>query len=656
MTRLRRGLDLALDSFLVLVAWWTVLYWIGLATQWSLWPFGWLWLAASPVLVWLTVRSAPDDDGSAPEPEEDESRPDRTAPLLLGAIGFAALVAVASLLGWSDRFKVVWLLSMVGIVVATAGRFLALRRPTGPVAPVGRFSDLAALALAVGVGAFSLFLHLPDLDDPFYVNRSVWIAEHGNASTLDTMFSPELFPTAYNGGLPIGSWEGLLGVLAKMSGLSVGTLTWLVVTGLASAATVWALYRLARSWAPALPLLVVVVAVGYLLMSGDSRLGNFWIARMWQGKVVAVTILLPLVWVYVGQVLESRSRRPLVLLAVAGVAFVGLTSTAVILAPIMAGAVFLAALLFRDVRLGLGAVLYGLGPVLSGAAVLLFSDSAVGGEEPNLLSAKESFVRVLGPNPTMVALALGAVVLGAVLVRTGRHGVVLGVTAVVCLGIFLPGVLPLINDTTGAGPILWRFLYCLPIPLLVGLLVVAPVPLVQRYLGDRPAAVAPYGVAAVLLAGVAVVGAPLWTTVDHNGPVTLESKPVWKVDLEALEDVEAVMATDPTGVILMPTVQMRTLPMYTTQAFSVVPRVWYADILEQSPEDRADRFALMDLANGARPFLTQERITAALANLDVTVACIGRTRTQQAVALLEGAGYVDPTRRGRMTCLTRGSS
>ena len=69
-----------------------------------------------------------------------------------------------------------------------------------------------------------------------------------------------------------------------------------------------------------------------------------------------------------------------------------------------------------------------------------------------------------------------------------------------------------------------------------------------------------------------------------------------------------------------------------------------------------DDLLVMDLANGAQPFLTQERITSALANLDVSVACIGSTRTRQAVALVEGAGYVDPTRRGRMTCLTRGSS
>ncbi|HSV40469.1 MAG TPA: DUF6077 domain-containing protein [Nocardioidaceae bacterium] len=654
MTAVRRSLDLTLDAALVLVAWWTLLYWLGLSTQWSLWPLGWVWLAVSPVLVWITVRR--EDPPPTVEPVPVETTSSWGGKLSCVAVALAGATALASVVGWSGQFKAIWALTLLAVLAATAGRFLTFASAgVRQEAPVGRFTDLAVLALGLFVGALSLFIHLPDLDDPFYVNRSVWVAEHGNASTLDTMFSPELLPTAYNGGLPIGSFEAFIGVLAKMSGLSVGTLTWLVVTGVASAATVWAFYRLARSWAPAMPLLVVVVAVGFLLMSGESRLGNFWIARMWQGKVIAVTILIPLVWVYVAQVLETRSRRPLVLLAVAGVAFVGLTSTAVILAPIMAGAIFLAALVFRSTRLGLGAVLFGLGPVLSGAAVLLFSDSEVGGEEPNLLSASESFVRVLGPNPTMVAIALVAIVLGAVLLRSAPSGVVLGVTSVVCLAIFVPGVLTLINNATGAGPILWRFLYCLPIPILVGLLTLAPVELLRPWVSERLATLTPYAVGAVVLAVVAVVGAPLWNTVDHNGPVTLKDHPVWKVDLKALDDVEAVMATDPEGVILMPTIQMRTLPMYTTQAFSVIPRVWYNDTLEQTPEQRADRYALMDLANGKRPFLTQERITAAFQSIDVSLACIGQTRTRQAVRMVEAAGYENPARRGRMTCLSRGT-
>ena len=76
----------------------------------------------------------------------------------------------------------------------------------------------------------SLFIHLADTDDPYYLNRSVWVAEHGNAATLDTMFTPEVLNSPYGGGVPIASIESLLGVIAHMTGLRAGTVTYLVAT------------------------------------------------------------------------------------------------------------------------------------------------------------------------------------------------------------------------------------------------------------------------------------------------------------------------------------------------------------------------------------------------------------------------------------------
>ena len=90
-----------------------------------------------------------------------------------------------------------------------------------------------------------------DTDDPYYVNRSVWVAEHGNAATLDTMFSPEVLNSPYGGGVPIASIESLLGVLAHMTGLRAGTVTYLVATPVFTALSVWAIWRLVRRWAPA---------------------------------------------------------------------------------------------------------------------------------------------------------------------------------------------------------------------------------------------------------------------------------------------------------------------------------------------------------------------------------------------------------------------
>ncbi len=139
-----------------------------------------------------------------------------------------------------------------------------------PVA-AGRWEHLVVAAIALATGVLSLFIHLPDHDDPYYVNRSVWIAEHGTALVRDTIYGPGTYVSPYNGGIPVASIEALVGVLSHLTGVSVGSLTWLVSTFLGAVGTVWAFWALSRRWAPRLPLVVLVVSVVFMLLSGESR-------------------------------------------------------------------------------------------------------------------------------------------------------------------------------------------------------------------------------------------------------------------------------------------------------------------------------------------------------------------------------------------------
>lgn len=643
---------------MILVAWWSLFYWLGLWRQWSLWPSGWIWLAGCPVIAVAVLYA---DHRSLPElPGYEETAVSRpllgtsasSSPVrvtMLGS-GVAALAAAAVVLAtWPAHFRIVWLLVTVALVLGVLGRLL---RPAA-VDPAPReraLTDVAAAALAVAVGVFSLFVQLPDLDDPFYINRSVWVAEHGNASLLDTMFGPQVFHSPYNGGIPIASIEALFGVLAHMTGWEVGTIVWVLATAVGSAMAVWALWRLCRSWSVRWPLLVLVIAVLFMLLSGESRLGNFWIARMWQGKVLAVAILIPMIWVYATQVTQTRSRRPVVMLGIAGAAFVGLTSTAVILAPIMSAAILVAACLFRSRRLVAGALLLSVVPVLSGGAVAAFSED-VGGADPPVLTGMETFVRVLGPDHVMVGLAIAGMAASAYLVRPVLGSLMAALCALVSLAVLVPVVLTTLNDLSGAGPILWRVLYCLPIAVFVGMLAVVPLPKAagSPVLNTAAAALLPVVVAGLIVAG----GAPLWTTVDHNGPVTLADSPVWKVNQKDLADVRAVMATDPHGVIVLPPRQMRLLPQVTTQAFAVVPRTWYADLLEEPKENKVARFQLSRLAAARTALPTQEQVDAALVRLGVSLVCVGHgPRRHEAVLLLKGAGFTDKEKLNRLTCLS----
>ena len=417
------------------------------------------------------------------------------------------------------------------------------------------------------------------------------------------------------------------------------------------------MWRLSRRWAPRRAFLVFAGAIAFLMLSGDSMLGNFWVVRIWQGKVIAVAMLMPLIWAYLVDAHEARTRQTrwaaIGLLFAAGIAFFGLTPTAVIWAPVILAAVLVSAVALRSAPLAWGGVAVAIGPFVSGAAVVAFSVEDVGGEDPVALSARASFVRVLGEQAPMVALSLIALGLAVVLARRGAPAALAGSAALASVLVFAPGILPLINTVTGSGPILWRMLYVAPIPVLVGLLLAAPVP----SLGATRTAVAravPVAAAVVVLAGLALGGRAVWVDTGHGGPVTLRSSPQWKLDTAALADVEALADRGLSGEVLLPPRWMKVLTMYTVDAFPVVPREWFIENIEEPQAATKARRLLYQLASGKLPLPNKRNSADALALLDVDLACTGESdNTKRVVKYFKAAGYTETSTVGTLTCAER---
>lgn len=680
MAVLRRLLDALLDCTVVSFALWTLLYCVGLVTQWSLFPSGWIWLVATVALVgWqvLGVVRGQDDEvaravpgaGSGVAPATPRTRTAPTALLLAGLVA-TALAAVGGVVWSAGTFRFTWLATVIAIGCLLGWSYLDGRHEAAAGGTTRRRErstreDLVVLGVLAATVVASLLINLTDTDDPYYVNRSVWVAEHGNAATLDTMFSPEVLNSPYGGGVPIASIESLLGVIAHLTGLRAGTVTYLVATPVFTALSVWAIWRLVRRWAPRRAVWVLVVAIAFLMLSGDSMLGNFWIVRMWQGKVMAVTFLMPLIWAYLTEAHESheagdrRGRlRALVLLLASGIAFFGFTPTAVIWGPVMFGVVVLAAAALRSRTLLVGGALMVVGPIASGLAVIAFSVEEVGGEDPTALSARASFVRMLGSDGWLVALALVALALAPLLARRGVPAVLAGAAALVGVLVYAPGVLDLINAVTGSGPILWRMLYVAPVPVLVGLLVALPWGRGEGT-GERASDATPVqrgtAYAALVAVGVGFLlgGHPVWSHTGHTGTLTVTSRPEWKVDLESLADIEILAERDISGTVLLPPRRMKVLTMYTTKAFPVVPREWFIENMREPRASNDARRLLYEVADGQGPFASEGNVRKALQQLDVTLACVGTTSkdADRVVELYEAAGYVDPEEVGSMTCL-----
>src|SRR5260370_32403865 len=82
----------------------------------------------------------------------------------------------------------------------------------------------------------------------------------------------------------------------------------------------------------------------YLAWSGTSSasFGSFHLVRMWQGKGTFLSLMVPLLYAYLTQWAEHRSRRSLLVVIAAGIAATGLTSSAALVVPLIVAAVAVA--------------------------------------------------------------------------------------------------------------------------------------------------------------------------------------------------------------------------------------------------------------------------------------------------------------------------
>ena len=290
---------------------------------------------------------------------------------------------------------------------------------------------------------------------------------------------------ATSAGIPTPSVEAAQGVLAHALGIQAPSVCYLLLVPFLGALAVWTTWRLIRQWARRRWALALAAALLFLLSSGDSVIGSYSLGRIWQGKATAYLILLPLIWLYLSRAAAGRlSRGNLMLLLGAGIAFVGLTTSSSLLAPLVAGSALLAALVLRSTSLAAGALALVAAPVVNGLVQVLAPTAIGGGEASISVPARAAFDLAFGPQPAMALLGLFAIILVPRMIP-GRSGVLLGCGALATMVALLPGIFALADAVTGAGPVMWRLVIVMPTWILVGLLVAGPDLLPSEVSADR---------------------------------------------------------------------------------------------------------------------------------------------------------------------------
>jgi hypothetical protein len=641
-SRIARACDDLLDFVVLAFAAWTAVYHGCLVLD-----LGAIWAAAAgacalPACAWLAVRRSASEVGAA----RDGGSPLRRAAALRAACIAAAAGAGALFAFTGAPWWLVWALA-----AAAAGGAVALTWSRSGGDAGARPDAAIALAWAGGLAVLSLFLVRADGDDAHYVHLAAWVAAHGEFPVRDVLFTDQALPAIFSP--PLSSFEALAGTLARGTGIAAPDLVYLVVAPLASALAVLATWRLLRCWAVAPVGVALSVAMLFLLWDADGHktLGNLFVGRMWQGKVVFLAVLVPLLFVLLHDYAERPTRRALALLAAAGAAGVGLTTTGVFVVPVVAAGA-LAPLAVRLPRRAAAGFAAAAAYPLAGAAVGLIAGTRNAQEYVAAEVVPDRLVHmVLGEGP-LALIALAAALAGPLLIRRVRAAQMTASTALLVACLLAPGVPLLIFELTGLGQVLWRLIWAIPIAALVG---VAGAAAITR---ARPVGAL---AAAGLCAAIVVWGAPVWSPEGARG---IASEPAWKRTSESVAAARRILArARPGDAILAPAPVGETLLVMSGRVTAVAPRPFYASALIGVPGGHAqERLLLLAFAQrGLGPIEGDPRayrrledhivgapeVRRALTTVGVDIACVGG---RAADAVLRDAGFGPRWWAGTMRC------
>jgi hypothetical protein len=537
----------------------------------------------------------------------------RQARLQAGAFGIA-LVGALWLQGDAEAF---WWWSLV-VLLAALGLFVLPEPPVAEAPARGRGLEIGLWGLAAAGALLALAAHRFDLDDAFYVNLAVAAADAPSAPLLagDTLHGVAGLPIQ----LPVyrvHSYEPWNAALSWLSGIPVIACFHWVSAALGAVLAPLALARLARLLTPRHWLWTVAATLFVLLAAGDVHrwYGNFAFVRLWQGKGLFLFVFLPLIQAYAIELALRPGAAGFVRLSAAQVAAVGCTSTALWAAP--AGALAAAACALRPGRTGvlrLGLVLtsslylFALGWGLRGAILESPSIGWVAEHTPEMEWAREQLpdtpADAVGADlEAALALVVGSGALRAVclvslvvawaLRRPGlarRYAVVVPLAvAVVLLDPYTTGWVA--RNLTGAS--FWRVLWVLPLPLLLALVLTAPLQVPVRPGWLRHGAV----VAACAAFGLAV---PVMSSLSADNGVVF-GWPRLKVPPESWRWAQILTERAGPGVVaLAPADVSAWLPTFHDRVYPLVVRPFYlnAYVEQLGEEDLQLRMLMVHYVGG----------------------------------------------------------
>lgn len=507
------------DAVCLAFALWTLCAHAVVAAGGSLRVLAGVFAAAGVAVLALRRARGAGAGGAAPaDPPMGSAPPPSPAPALRLA-GLALAGAATLAFHFYGGTVGLWIAGVA--LLAAAAAWLLPSAPAWETPRRGRGLEAGLWLLGASCALITLVCHRPDIDDAFYVNLATSAAAHPGAPLLagDTLHGAAELPLL----LPVyrlHSYELWNGALAWATGRPALEIFHWISASLAALLVPMAHARLLRQLTPREWLAATAALVFVLLAAGTPHrwYGNFAFVRMWQGKGIFLFVFLPLVQAYAIEWARRPTPGSWLRLAAAQVAALGCTSSALWAAPVSAALALATALRPTPRELarlawGLGASLY---PLAAGA--LMLESMASGVHAPSLgnknwtpgYQLEGALAETLGDDRLLAAglfALLGSwACTGSALAR--RFALVFPLALLlVLLNPFAARWV--VGHVTGGS--YWRCMWALPLPLLMALVLIAPLEL-----GTRAGRRARGAALSVALAAAFALGVPEWSSLSRQ--------------------------------------------------------------------------------------------------------------------------------------------
>ena len=495
--------------------------------------------------------------------------------------------------------------------------------------------------LAIAMVVMSLYVSRNDADDAFYVAVSAYSASHPGNSLLsaDPMLGdgslPLLFPS-----YRFASFELLPGAFGYLLSVPAMDFYYIYLLPIWVVALICANFLLAKELVSKRWMAAGGMAIIFILILGEMHRSpaNFSFFRIYQGKAVFLSVIVPTVFYLTARFFSKRgTSADLLLLGCCQLAAVGLTNFGMLAAP-MAGfgaALSNLPLVLRKDRKKLYSALAVLFIPLPYLLSVAFQSTGSSIYDFDNESSEYVWVSVFGAHQQYL---IGVLLLaGPILAKDAITRWRLAVPPLLLLAIYLnPWLSGFISQYLTTPPVYWRVTWSFPVLMFAA---VSFCMVISELFENKPSRA--YFIPLVLLVlGLTVYALPFNTLRPGNNAKT-GSFAAWKVSSFSLPVATAAAGMGTPGSLLAPDEIAGVVSRFESHPRLVNARDMYLDLLRPSmdPGEYDMRRALHDFVNG-KPQGNDEAVREGLKYFNVSVVVVNVSKeTPSFTYFLDSTGY-----------------